>query len=239
MPQCPWPALDAAALAPTVEHLHRLVQVAGKYTLDQPFEPGWGNVVYTVGPRGLSTPPLRRGGVRFQVHYRLLDDDVVIEASTGTRSFALGPGSVAAFYAELVGAAAELGIPAPVTPVACEIPGAADLDADEQERPWDRDAARLACTRPVRPSRCDSGPERPLQAQLGPQNSGGQRESDEGRGHEVHRAGQDEEGDAAPCDSFCGHACSPKRPRPDSQAARPARREQHVGGLLSETDPRP
>jgi hypothetical protein len=35
-----WPVLSYADLAPTVEHLNRLVQIAGKYTLDQAFEPG-------------------------------------------------------------------------------------------------------------------------------------------------------------------------------------------------------
>jgi hypothetical protein len=63
--------------------------VAGKYTLDQPFEPGWGNIVYDVTPRGLRTPTLHRDAVTFTVHYRLLDDDVVIEADTGVRTIPL------------------------------------------------------------------------------------------------------------------------------------------------------
>jgi hypothetical protein len=71
-------------MAPTVDYLNRLVQVAGKYTLDMPFEVGWGNVVLDVTPRGLRSPILRQAGVTFTVHYRLLDGDVVIEADTGT-----------------------------------------------------------------------------------------------------------------------------------------------------------
>jgi hypothetical protein len=133
-------------LAPVVDHLNRLVQIAGKHTLDQPFEPGWGNIVYDITPRGLRTPTLRRDGVTFAVHYRLLDGDVLIEADTGARAVPLRPGSVAAFYAAFVSAAAELGVPAPGSPIACEIPGAAALDADHVERPWDAMTARLIWT---------------------------------------------------------------------------------------------
>ncbi|MCW2983759.1 MAG: hypothetical protein JWR63_1329 [Conexibacter sp.] len=139
-----WPPLDSDELARTIEHLHRLTQVAGKYTLDRQFEPGWGNVVYNVTPRGLSTPTLRRAGVTFDVQYRLLDGDVIIQADTGTRTLRLTSGTVAGFYDEFVAAAAELGLPAPGSPLACEIPDASALDVDDEERPWDAAAARLA-----------------------------------------------------------------------------------------------
>jgi hypothetical protein len=138
-----WPVLSYDDLAPTVEHLNRLVQIAGKYTLDQPFEPGWGNIVYGITPRGLATPTLRRDGVTFVVHYRLLDGDVVLEASTGFRTLAFRTQSVADFYADFVAVADELGLPAPGSTIAAEIPGAAALDADSVERPWDPVAARL------------------------------------------------------------------------------------------------
>ena len=141
-----WPALPYEHVAPTVGYLNRLVQIAGKYTLDQAFEPGWGNIVYGVTPRGLITPTLRREGVTFVVHYRLLDGDVVIEADTGTRTLPLDLRSVADFYATFVAAAAELGLPAPGSPIACEIPGAPALDADRITRVWDPGAARLVWT---------------------------------------------------------------------------------------------
>lgn len=35
-----------------VGYVNRVVQVAGKYTLDEPFEVGWGNVVLDVTPAG-------------------------------------------------------------------------------------------------------------------------------------------------------------------------------------------
>jgi hypothetical protein len=138
-----WPALSYEALGPTVDNLNRLVQVAGKYTLDQPFEPGWGNVVLSVTPRGLSTPTLRRDGVTFVVHHRLLDDDVVIEADTGVRRLALSSGAVADFFSAFVAAAAELGLPAPGSTITAEIDGAPALDVDRAVRTWDPSAARL------------------------------------------------------------------------------------------------
>jgi hypothetical protein len=138
-----WPSLPYEALAPTVDHLNRLVQVAGKYTLDLPFELGWGNIVFGVTPRGLSTPTLRQGDVTFTVHYRLLDDDVVIETDTGVRAIALDSGSVASFFAAFVAAAAELGLPPPGSTITAEIDGAPALDVDRTPREWDPGSARL------------------------------------------------------------------------------------------------
>ena len=50
-----WPELSYAELSPTLDHLQRIAQIAGKYTLDQTYEPGWGNIVLDVTPRGLRT----------------------------------------------------------------------------------------------------------------------------------------------------------------------------------------
>ena len=144
-----WPELDYADLAPTVTHLNRLVQVGGKYTLDEPFELGWGNVVLDVTPRGLRTPTLRQPDVTFSVHYRLLDADVVIEADTGVRTLSLAgggssDGSVSAFYAAFCEKAGELGVRPPGSSLLCEIPDAApNFAEDAEERRWDGRAARL------------------------------------------------------------------------------------------------
>jgi len=138
-----WPSLPYEALAPTVDHLNRLAQVAGKYTLDLPFELGWGNIVLGVTPRGLSTPTLRHGDVTFAVHYRLLDDDVVIETDRGARTIPFDTGSVANFFAAFVTAAGELGLPPPRSTITAEIDGAPALDVDRTPRKWDPDSARL------------------------------------------------------------------------------------------------
>lgn len=138
-----WPELGYQDLAPTVAYLNRLVQVAGKYTLDEPFEVGWGNVVFDVTPRGLRTPTLRQPGVTFSVHYRLLDAEVLIEADTGTRTLSLGDGTVAAFHAAFCEAARVLGIAPPSSTLLCEIPGASSFDQDGEHRHWDAAAAGL------------------------------------------------------------------------------------------------
>lgn len=138
-----WPALAYSELAPTIGYLNRIVQVAGKYTLDMPFEAGWGNVVLDVTARGLRTPTIRESEVTFSVHYRLLDGDVVIEADTGCRTLPLADRSVASFYRTFCDTAAELGISPPRTALICEIPGSARTFQDDRtEHTWNPHAAR-------------------------------------------------------------------------------------------------
>jgi hypothetical protein len=138
----PWPSLDFDEIHPTAAYLHRISQIAGKYTLGEPFEPNWGNVLMPVTARGFATPTLHEDGVFFSVEYELLDDRVTIAASTGRASVPLEPGSVAGFYARFAEAAAPLGIPPLPNALQPEIPGAPPLDEDTEERAYDPDAAR-------------------------------------------------------------------------------------------------
>jgi Family of unknown function (DUF5996) len=137
-----WPTLPYYEIAPTVEYLHRVAQIGGKYTLDQPFQPAWGNIALSVTPKGFSTPAMWAGDVMFVVDYDLLESRVTITASTGDVSVPLAAGSVADFYAKFVAAVAPLGIPAPRTTIATEIPGALHLDVDREVRPYDPAVAR-------------------------------------------------------------------------------------------------
>lgn len=138
-----WPALEYAAMAPTVDHLHRLAQIGGKYTVDEPFEPNWGNVPLTITPRGFATPTLHAGDVAFAVDYDLLDHEVVIATSTGRARLGLEPGSVAAFYERFAHAAAGVGVPPLSNLSEPEIPDGPTLDEDRDQRPYDPDAASL------------------------------------------------------------------------------------------------
>ncbi|QKW24759.1 hypothetical protein HUT11_00315 [Streptomyces seoulensis] len=139
-----WPKLDHAELAPMVDYVNRIVQVAGKYALDDPFEVGWGNIVLDVTPRGLRTPTFRHRDATFSVHYRLLDGDVVIETDEDERRLPLSEGSVASFYRAFCDVAAELGVHAPRTSLICEIPDSpATFEDDDNERTWDAHAAHL------------------------------------------------------------------------------------------------
>lgn len=139
-----WPSLSYDEIRPTVDHLHRLVQVAGKYTLDRPFEPNWGGIPMPITPRGFKTPILRAGDVHFDVHYEILDDRVTVTASSGRASLPLTPGSVAGFYERFVRAVEPLGIPPVGTLSQPEIAGAPPIDEDHEPRPYVPEAAHRA-----------------------------------------------------------------------------------------------
>jgi Family of unknown function (DUF5996) len=137
-----WSARPTVATDATIDHLHRLAQIGGKYTLDQLYEPNWGNIVLDVTGRGFATPTVRRGDVVFKVDYDLLDAQMVIAANTGRRALPLTAGSVADFYTAFLSAATELGIPAPGSTIEPEIADAPHLDRDEQPREYDPVVAR-------------------------------------------------------------------------------------------------
>lgn len=136
-----WPSLVYKEIAPTVDYLHRLLQIGGKYTLDQPFEPNWGHVVLSVTPRGFSTPTLYEGDVVFAVDYEVLDDRVTVRATTGTVSLPLASGTVAGFYMNFLEKVAPLGIEPLRTTFEPEISNAQPLNSDWEERPYDADIA--------------------------------------------------------------------------------------------------
>ena len=142
-PTASWPPLDYDALAPTLDHLHRLALVGGKHTVDTPFEPNWGNVPLNITPRGFATPTVHAGDIAFLVDYDLLDHRVELVASTGRRTLHLGPGSVADFLDRFTEASAALRVPALSNLSEPELADAPTLDADVERRPYDPDAAAL------------------------------------------------------------------------------------------------
>src|SRR5579863_4948391 len=133
-------------MAPTVDHLHRLSQIAGKYTLDQPFEAYWSNVTLLVTPRGIATRTLRSDDVLFNIEYAILDSQVIVTASTGRISLPLAAGTIADFYGRFVEAVSALYIPAPRTTLETEIAGALPFDSDAVARPYDAAIARRVWT---------------------------------------------------------------------------------------------
>jgi hypothetical protein len=141
-----WPSLPYDEMAPTVDHLHRLSQIAGKYTLDQPFEAYWGDIALLVTPRGIATRTLRSDDILFDIEYAILDSQVVVTASTGKATLPLAAGTVADFYGTFVNAVAALHIPAPRTRLETEIPGASHFDSDTVDRPYDAAVARRMWT---------------------------------------------------------------------------------------------
>jgi hypothetical protein len=140
----PWPAVPSVDVGPTIDHVHRLAQIAGKYTLDQAYEPNWGNIPLAVTGRGFTTPTLRREDVIFRVDYDLVDGQVTIAANTGRAELLLRPGSVADFFSEFVSAAASVGLAEPGSTIEPEIADAPRFDADTEQRPYEADVARWA-----------------------------------------------------------------------------------------------
>jgi hypothetical protein len=64
-----WPSTPTVEVSPTVDYVHRIAQIAGKYSLEQVYEPNWGNIALVVTGRGFTTPTLIHegsggGGVR-------------------------------------------------------------------------------------------------------------------------------------------------------------------------------
>jgi Family of unknown function (DUF5996) len=137
-----WPAFTYDEMAPMVQYVRRLSQIAGKYSLSLPYEPLWGNVTLLVTARGFTSRTLWAGDLAFNVEYALLDDEVIVRAASGSVSVPLAAESVAAFYERFVQAVAPLGIPAPRTTIESEIPGGTFLDRDVEPRSYDPLIAR-------------------------------------------------------------------------------------------------
>src|SRR5579872_910026 len=99
-----WPSLPYTEWQATCETIHMYAQVAGKIRLClAPPEPQWGHVALYVTARGLTTSPIPYDGRTFEIIFDFIGHSVVIAVSDGqTRSIALVPRSVAAFYQEVV-----------------------------------------------------------------------------------------------------------------------------------------
>lgn len=139
-----WPSVPSVEVGPTLDYLHRLAQIAGKYTLDQVYEPNWWNISLAATGRGFTTPTLRQDYAIFRVDYDLIDGQVTIAANTGRATLLLHPGSVAGFYSEFVSAAESIGLAAPGTTIEPEIADAPGFDSDTEDRPYEQDVARWA-----------------------------------------------------------------------------------------------
>ena len=140
--QTSWPAIDYATIRPTADHLHRLTQIAGKYTLNQPYESNWANILMSVTPRGYRSPVLRQGDVDFEIEYNLVDDQVTV-MTTPARPPCQSP--KARFLTSMPSSSrpSSLGIGPIGSFSQPEIAGAPPIHADTEVRPYNSDAATL------------------------------------------------------------------------------------------------
>lgn len=138
-----WPALPWEEWAETATTLHMWMQIVGKTRLAlTPRENHWWNVPLYVTPRGLSTWSMPYHDDLFDIEFDFIDHQLHVRVTSGeTRSIALRPQSVAAFYAEYLGLLQSLGIDTKINPKPVEVADPIPFAEDDKHASYDRDYA--------------------------------------------------------------------------------------------------
>jgi len=136
-----WPELPYAAWKDSCATLHLWTQVVGKIRLAcAPWLNHSWHVTLQVTARGLVTPLISSGDRDFQIEFDFVDHMLWMRVSDGSsRGLALKPMPVAEFYAETLGALAELGIDVRINEMPSELPDAIAFDKDRVHAAYDRD----------------------------------------------------------------------------------------------------
>jgi hypothetical protein len=138
-----WPELPYPAWRDTCTTLQLWTQIVGKVRLTQTpwLNHSWHVALY-VTSRGLTTSPIPHGTRTFEIEFDFLAHELLITVSNGAaRKIPLRPRSVADFYAAVMSALGELGIPVRIKDYPCEIPGAIQFGKDDAHGSYDRDHA--------------------------------------------------------------------------------------------------
>jgi len=113
-----WPStLSLESWRDTKNTLHLYLQIIGKVRLTKmPRQNHWWHVPLYVSARGVTTRPIPDGDQLFTVHFDVLDPEVRITTTSGSRrSFEVSDGfTVAAFYENLMGALVDLDVHADI-----------------------------------------------------------------------------------------------------------------------------
>jgi hypothetical protein len=138
-----WPALPWEEWKDTAATLHMWMQMVGKTRLMlTPRENHWWNVPLYVTPRGLSTWSIPYHDDLFDVEFDFLDHRLYVRESSGdTKSIALRPQSVAAFYEEYLGLLRSLNIDVKINPKPVEVSDAIPFTEDRQHASYDKEFA--------------------------------------------------------------------------------------------------
>lgn len=138
-----WPHLDYLGWRETCSALHLYLQIAGKYRLaHSPWLNHSWNATFYVTPRGLSSSPIP-DGPGIEILFDLYDHRVVGTNGDGREaSFALGPSTVATFYADFVRLVSDLGGTPTFDGQPNEVPYPIPFREDHRDRPWDREAVQ-------------------------------------------------------------------------------------------------
>ena len=134
-----WPDLPLAAWTDTCETLHRWTQVTGKVRLrSTPLVNHWWNVTFHLNSRGLVAPANVYNGRTFDIVFDFVDHLLRIATSDGKiESFALGPMSVADFYAEFMERLRRLDIDVHIWTMPSEIEDAVPFELDRAHAQYD------------------------------------------------------------------------------------------------------
>jgi len=134
-----WPSLPYAAWKETFETLRLWTQIVGKVRLAQsPRVNHQWHVTLYVTARGLTTSPIPHGSRTFQIDFDLIEQRLWIHAHDGaSRSFALEPQPVSAFYRKIFLLLGELGLPVTINRKPNELAEAIPFDEDEVHCSYD------------------------------------------------------------------------------------------------------
>ena len=139
-----WPELPYAAWRESAETLQLWTQIVGKVRLSKTpwLNHSWHVVLY-VTPRGLTTSPIPDGERSFEIAFDFIDHVLDIKTSEGAhRQLPLRPQSVASFYAELLGALADLNIEVAIDDMPNEIAAPIRFGSDDVHASYDADAVQ-------------------------------------------------------------------------------------------------
>jgi hypothetical protein len=138
-----WPALPYAPWRDTSETLQLWTQIVGKIRLTRTpwLNHSWHVALY-VTARGLTTSPIPDGARSFQIDFDFIDQSLRISTSDGQqRQLPLAAQSVAAFYAAVMAALAELGIEVTIDDKPNELPDPIRFGEDHVHAAYDPEAA--------------------------------------------------------------------------------------------------
>jgi hypothetical protein len=136
-----WPELPFAGWRDSAVTLQLWTQIVGKIRLSKTpwLNHSWHVALY-VTPRGLTTSPIPDGAGSFEIAFDFVDHVLRITTATSQRELPLRAQSVAAFYAELLSALADLGIAVAIDDMPNEIADPVRFGDDNVHGSYDADA---------------------------------------------------------------------------------------------------
>jgi hypothetical protein len=143
-PEGAWPAIPVSAWQDSRDTLQLWTQIVGKVRMvNTPLVNHWWNVPLYVTDRGLATSLIPRIDGGFEIAFDFVDHELRVTTTAGAaRTMALGPRSVADFYAELMAILDDLGLHTDIWTMPVEIEGAIPFDTDEVHEAYDADRVR-------------------------------------------------------------------------------------------------